>query len=85
MTSEAPAICEACESDYSAGRVCPECGTETCARCGWCDECASQTVTLGTDDSGSDVDPNPGWPRHPDGRKLSFSEVMELHGGQPWE
>jgi len=41
-----PVVCEACESDYQAGPVCPACGTETCARCGWCDECAAQTVTF---------------------------------------
>lgn len=48
MTSAPPPLfCEACESEYRAGPVCPACGTETCARCGWCDECAAQTVTFG--------------------------------------
>jgi hypothetical protein len=41
-----PVVCESCEGDYHAGRVCPQCGTETCAHCGWCDECAAQTVTF---------------------------------------
>jgi hypothetical protein len=44
MTGNIPVLCEACEAGYIAGPICPECGTETCAQCGWCDECTSQTV-----------------------------------------
>lgn len=50
MTNQPPpSFCEACESEYRAGPVCPRCGTETCARCGWCDECAAKTVTFASD------------------------------------
>jgi hypothetical protein len=46
MTSHPPPVlCEACESGYIAGQACPGCGTETCSQCGWCDECAAQTIT----------------------------------------